>query len=177
MRGFLAVLLLSVLSIAGSAEAAALSVNKTSAVVSDPLNDTLPLRIPGAVVDFTVTVTNPLANALTTVSGVVYSDPIPSRTALRVLDLAGTGKGPLDYVDGSLLGTGLLGSNLTYSYAGLSSTTDRLDFSNDGGTTWTYVPVPDSDGYDANVTNIRVRLSGNQTAGGAFALRFRVKLN
>ena len=54
-------------------------------------------------------------------------------------------------------------SGLTYAYTSLGSTTDRLDFSNNSGATWTYVPVPDAQQADAAVTNLRVRL------GGAFA--------
>jgi uncharacterized repeat protein (TIGR01451 family) len=168
MRQWLLALLAVPLS-ATAAHGAALGITKTSAVVSDPLADLLPLRIPGAVVDYTVVIANPLANSTTTVSGVVYSDPIPARTALRVTDLASAGKGPVDFVQTL--------SGLSYTYSGLSSTTDTLDFSADGGTTWTYVPVADANGYDAAVTNIRVRLSGNQTAGTSVSLRFRVQVN
>lgn len=167
----LAGLILPTLAMAGVAHADALSVVKTSAVVSDPLNDLLPVRVPGAVVDYTATITNPLANATTTVTGIVYSDAIPARTALRVLDLASTGTGPVAFADG------LPASNLAYRYTSLSDSGDALDFSNDGGAHWTYVPMPDSDGYDAGVTNIRLRLSGNQAPGGSFTLRFRVRVN
>jgi uncharacterized repeat protein (TIGR01451 family) len=171
-RRFAGFILTSALALTGTgAGAAALGVVKTSAVVSDPLNDVLPLRVPGAVLDYTVTVTNPLANGTTTVSNVIYSDPIPDKTALYVLDLAGVGKGPV------VFSNGLPASNLTYTYTTISDTGDALDFSNDGGLHWTYVPMPDSGGFDAGVTNIRVRLTGNQTTGGSFALRFRVRVN
>lgn len=172
MRGFRYALLLVLLPAAQAAHGAALVIGKTSAVVSDPLNDLLPLRIPGAVVDYTVTISNPAANGTTAVTSVVFSDAIPAKTTMRVSDLAGTAKGPVDFVDGLLPS-----SALSYTYTSLSSTTDRLDFSNDGGTTWTYVPTPDANGYDPGVTNVRVRMVGNQAAASSFTLRFRVKVN
>jgi trimeric autotransporter adhesin len=56
-----------------------------------------------------------------------------------------------------------------------------VDFSNDGGVTWTYVPVPDGAGYDAAVTDIRMRPKGTMPGQGVgspnFELRFRVMVN
>ena len=65
---------------------------------------------------------------------------------------------------------------LTYSYVSLSNTGDSLAFSNNNGASYTYVPVPDADGFDANVTDIRINPAGTQTAGSAFNLRFRVRV-
>lgn len=145
----------------------ALQIVKTSAVVSDPQGNLLPKRVPGALVDYTVTVTNP-NGILTAVNGVTMSDAIPANTELRVADLGLLpGSGPVVFSEG------LVPSLLSYSYSGLGSTTDRLDFSNNNGATWTYVP---SGTYDRNVTNIRVRLGGNQVTGSSFSLRFRVRV-
>ena len=63
-------------------------------------------------------------------------------------------------------------SGLTYTYTSLASTTDDVDFSNDGGTTWTYVPVPNGSGVDPAVTHIRIRPKGTMAANSAFTLGF-----
>lgn len=151
-----------------TAAMAPLTISKTSAVVSDPQGNVLPKRVPGSLIDYTITVSNPNGIA-TPVTGVTLSDAIPANTILRVGDLGLLpGSGPVVFTDGVLPA-----SLLTYSFGGLGSTTDRLDFSRDNGATWTYVP---SGEFDANVTNIRVRLGGTQVAGSSFTLRFRVKV-
>jgi uncharacterized repeat protein (TIGR01451 family) len=59
-------------------QSAALSILKSSAVTSDPVNGaTNPKAIPGATVEYTVTLTNSGAVAA---AGVVISDPIPANT-------------------------------------------------------------------------------------------------
>jgi hypothetical protein len=75
------------------------------------------------------------------------------------------------------------GSNLTLTFTALNSPADDVDFSNDGGVTWTYTPVPDGAGYDAAVTHLRIRPRGRMAGwSGAgpfpsFAITFKVKLN
>lgn len=169
---------LLLLGVSGPVLAAAspLTVVKSLTVVSDPLNELLPKAVPGAYLDYTAVVTNPAANTLFPVKALVYVDAVPPRTSLMVTDLGSSGGGPVAFSDGSLLGLGLGGSGLTYGFTSLSSTADQLDFSNDGGTTWTYVPVPDANGCDASVTAVRVRFTGTQATGSAFSLRFRVRV-
>jgi uncharacterized repeat protein (TIGR01451 family) len=59
--------------------AAALTVAKTSSVFNDPFNGgTNPKAIPGAVVEYSIVVTN---SAATSATGVVVTDPIPANTA------------------------------------------------------------------------------------------------
>ncbi|WBO23152.1 hypothetical protein [Sphingomonas abietis] len=166
--------LLAMLVPAAGRAANPLTVVKTMTVVSDPLNETLPKAIPGALLDYTDTITNPTGGA-SNVTGIAFADAIPAKTKLIVTDLNGSGSGPVVFSDGGLI-LGLLGSNLTYSYSGLGSTTDRLDFSNDNGAHWDYVPVADADGADGAVTNIRVRPSGTQAVGSYFRIRFRVEV-
>lgn len=149
--------------------ASPLTVVKTSAVVSDPQGNLLPKRVPGAFVDYSATVTNP-NSALTTVNGVTFTDAIPANTALSVADLGLLNSGPIVFSEG------LVPSLLTYSFTSLGSSTDRLDFSKDNGATWTYTPTADANGCDSSVTNIRVRLGGNQVAGSNFTIRFRVRV-
>lgn len=141
-----------------------LTITKTSAVVSDPQGNLLPKRVPGAFVDYTITVSNP-NGITTTVNGVTIADAIPANTVLYVKDVALL-SGPVAYTDSLSL--------LTYTFTSLASTTDRLDFSCDNAATWTCTPVADANGNDSRVTNIRVRMGGNQVAGSSFSLRFRV---
>lgn len=152
-----------------------LVVAKQSAPVSDPVNNTSnPKRIPGGVSLYTITVTNQGAGAVDNNSvGVV--DAIPANTRLFVGNLGAPGSGPVAFVNGSP------SSALTWTFTALNSTTDDLDFSNDGGATWTYVPTPDANGYDAAVNAIRMRPRGVMpgTGGGNpnFQLQFRVLVN
>lgn len=153
--------------------AATLAVNKSSMVVSDQVNTLNPRALPGALIDYSLVVTNPLANALQPVRGVVIEDPIPANVALRVADLGAANSGPVEFADGTLLGLDPTGSGLTYSFGGYASTTDSVEFYD--GTSWAYQPVS-SGGFDANIRAIRVTLTGTQKAGTSFRLRYRVRL-
>lgn len=158
------------LAVAG---AASLAVNKSSMVVSDQVNALNPRALPGAQIDYSLVVTNPVTNALQPVRGVVIEDPIPANVALRIADLGAAGSGPVEFVDGTLLGLDLTGSGLSYTFAGYASTTDSVQFYD--GTSWNYLPVS-TGGFDANVRAIRVTLTGTQKAGTSFRLRYRVRL-
>lgn len=158
-----------------AAHAAPLVITKTSAVVADQVNLANPKALPGATVDYAIRVDNP--NGLLSgnaIGAVVIADTLPTTVALRVADYGAAGSGPVEFADGSLLGLGLLGSGLGYSYAGLASATDGLEFFD--GVTWSYTPVADAQGYDANVRAVRVKLTGAQAASSSFRLRFRVRL-
>ncbi len=173
MRRLLAIAL--TLLAAAPAQAAPLTAAKSSTLVSDPITGAvLPKRIPGALVDYNIRVDNP-NSALTTVGGVSVSDHIPAGTEIYVGNLGLPGSGPVAFSDGALLGL-LFGSGLTYSYGGLASGADSLAFSNNNGASYAYVPTPDADGFDANVTDVRINPTGTQTAGSAFNLRFRVRV-
>ena len=132
----------------------AFTVVKSSTVVSDPFNGTTnPKAIPGAVINYSVSVTN--TNAGTADSGTtVISDSVPANMRLYVGDVGGVGSGPVAFTNGSPT------SGLTYTFTSLSSTTDSIAFSNNGGATYTYTPVPDANGYDSNVTHFRVTPAG-----------------
>ncbi|MET0361314.1 MAG: hypothetical protein ABW048_06135 [Sphingobium sp.] len=166
-------LMAALLFAAVPAIAAPLTVTKRAQTISDPLGNLLPRAIPGAEVDYTVTINNP-NGVLAAVSGVTFADAIPAGTQLKVADLALLIPGPVEFIDGNVLG--LLGSGLSYGYTSLRATGDGLQFSSDNGVTWDYQPVADGNGCDVRVTNIRVSLTGLQVAGSSFALRFRVRL-
>ena len=149
---------------------------KTSTLVSDPLNGTNnPKHIPGAVVDYTLLITN-TGQGTADPDAIAVVDPIPTHTRLFVGDLGGLNSGPVAFVNGSP------SSALTWSYLGLASPADDLEFSLDG-TNWNHPPKADIDGFDTSGTKfIRMRpkgtLAGSTGSGNpSFQLRFRVQIN
>jgi uncharacterized repeat protein (TIGR01451 family) len=148
-----------------------LTVVKLSTVHSDPVNGTTnPKAIPGAVMEYRVIVTNPAANPVDADSMFVR-DPLPAQVELRVADLGGADSGPVSFTNGSPA------SGMTYSFGALSNLTDDLQFSNDHGATWNYVPTPDANGFDPMVTGIRVNPKGVFNPNNAqFTLKFQVRI-
>jgi hypothetical protein len=153
-----------------------LLVLKSVVTLSDPVNGGVsPKAIPGAVVSYTIQATNE-GGAPTDADSVSVLDAIPVQGELFVGDLGGLGSGPVAFTDGSP------SSGLAYTFISLGSGADSLSFSNDGGVTFTYTPVPDADGYDSAVTHVRIEPSGAfaaATAGGepSFALSFRLRVS
>ena len=152
-----------------------LVVSKTSQSFSDPVNNTTnPKSIPGATKLYMVRVTNQGSGTVDS-NALVIIDPLPANTRLYVGDLAAPGSGPLAFVQGAP------SSTLTWTYTALNSITDDVDFSNDGGVTWTYVPAPGGDGTDAAVNALRLRPKGTMAGNGGgntwFELQFRVLIN
>jgi uncharacterized repeat protein (TIGR01451 family) len=145
-----------------------LRVTKTSEVLSDPIRGTSqPKRIPGAFVRYSVGVVNTGTGTVDNAS-LVLTDPVPPGTSLFVSTAAGA---PVEFIDGAPA------SGLAFNYAA------NVSYSNQpgGGAPYTYVPVPDANGVDANVTGIRVAPSGVMVATGgsgnpSFTLRFRVRV-
>lgn len=157
------------------AAAAPLLVTKSNAVVADQVNALNPKAIPNATVDYAIRVDNPnTILSAQAIAAVFIQDTIPANVVLRIADYGAGGSGPVEFIDGNLLGLGLLGSGLNYGFTNLASTTDGLEFFD--GVSWTYTPAPDGQGYDARVRAIRVKLTGTQTASSAFRLRFRVRV-
>lgn len=146
-----------------------LVVAKTSYVVSDPTGGGNPKAIPGALVAYTITVTNTGYGGADTVR---ITDPIPANTGLYVNDIGGSPAGPVSFTSA--------GSGLTFSYSGLSSDTDDVDFADSGG--FGYHPSIDPvTGCDDNVTAILINPKGvlNPGAGGgsSFTVRFAVRVD
>lgn len=100
------------------------------------------------------------------------SDKVPEHLSLFVGDLQGSGSGPAAFTDHD--------SGLQFSFDGLSNPNDSVEFSSNGGATFDYIPVPDADGFDANVTHVRFRPRGAllTTTGPKerFSLRYRMKV-
>jgi uncharacterized repeat protein (TIGR01451 family) len=136
-----------------------LEVAKVLVTLSDPVNGTTePKGIPGATIAYSVSVTN-RGGEVVDPNTVVITDPIPTEAALWVGDVGLPGSGPIDFADGSP------SSGLSYTFVSLGSATDAVDFSSDGGSSWSYAPSPG--GSDPNVTHVRVRPRGSFAAATA----------
>jgi hypothetical protein len=142
-----------------------LTIVKASAPYLDPYNGTTnPKLIPGSYVAYTVTVANPGSYSVDN-DTVMVLDATPANLQLFVGNIP-SGTGPVLFQQGSP------SSTLTYSFTSLGSTTDDVEFSNDGGSTWTYVPTPNAYQVDPNVTHIRIRPKGTMAANSSFNLIF-----
>jgi hypothetical protein len=145
------------------------------ATISDPINGvTNPKSIPGAILQYTSVVTNQGAGT-SDANSFRYTNPVPVNGDLVVTDIAGPGSGPVVFTQGTPT------SGLTYSYVSLASAADSLEFSNDGGATWTYAPSAGGNGTDPAVTHFRIRPTGAFAArvgliGPAFTLQFRARV-
>jgi len=153
-----------------------LLVMKTVTTFSDPTSGVNPKAIPGAVMIYTIQVTNQGPGAVDADS-LRITDAIPSDTKLYVGDL---GDGPVAFLDGSSYGGTDSGLD-PYSYIALDNDTDDLAFSSNNGTSFTYYPSPDGDDCDQNVTNILINPKGSMDGAAAgnspsFQIRFRVQV-
>lgn len=141
-----------------------LSIAKTSAAYSDPVNGTTNAKlIPGGFADYSLIVTAPASTSPTN-NSVIVTDAIPANLSLFVGTYA-PGPGPVRFTAGS--------SALTYGFTSLASTADDLEFSNNGGASWTYTPTADANGVDAAVTHVRVRPKGSMAPGSSFTINLR----
>jgi hypothetical protein len=148
-----------------------LTVTRTSQVLEDPMNSTLnPKAIPGATIVNVTTVTNSGPGTVDAGSFFV-TEIIAADAALRVANFDGATSGPVQFTDG------VPASGLTYTFASLGDAGDDLAFSNNGGASFAYTPVPDVNGVDTTVTHLRISpknvLAGN--AGGNKSVTFSFK--
>ena len=142
------------------------SVTKVSSVVSDPVNgSTNPKALPGAIVEYLISVTN-TGGENADADSVSVTDDAPADAKMCLTSFGG-GSGPV------VFNAGTPSSGLTFSYISLDSTSDDIEFSSDDGANWNYVPSPDSEGCDANITDFRVEPGGSFAASATFSLRVR----
>ncbi len=142
-----------------------ISVTKISSVISDPVNGTTnPKAIPGALVEYLITVSNTGPGA-TDADSVVVTDDGPADAKMCLISEA---SGPVIFTDpGSNTG-------LTYNFASIGSGTDDLEFSDTDGSNFGYTPVADpEDGCDGEVTDFRLSPSGAMAGNSTFTLRVR----
>src|SRR5262249_17637964 len=87
---------------------------KSVTTISDPIEGTTrPKSIPGAIKEYTVTVTNQGAGA-SDANSIKLADAIPSQAELVVSDIGGAGSGPVLFTQGSPT------SGLTYTFTALN---------------------------------------------------------
>jgi uncharacterized repeat protein (TIGR01451 family) len=143
-----------------------LAVQKSSAVLTDPISGaTNPKRVPGALLTYSVTVTNPSA-ASADANSIVITDPLPAGTSMVVTP---SGVPVVEFINGTP------SSGLSFNAA------SGVTYSNQpgGGAPYTYVPTPDASGVDPAVTGIRIAPTGTMNAASgagqpSFTVRFRV---
>lgn len=153
--------------------AAASSVNlvlkKTVTPISDPINGTNnPTKIPGAVVRYSITVTN-TGRLAVDANSIILTDVLPAYLTFYAATTTGS---PVTFTDGTTA------SGLTYNYAANVSYSSQAS----GGTPYAYTPVPDTSGYDVNVTGLRIALGGvmsGATAAGqpSFTVSYLERIN
>jgi uncharacterized repeat protein (TIGR01451 family) len=135
--------------------------------VSDGIGNALPKAIPGAVLEYQVTVSNG-GRGISDMDSIVITDAVPTGTELFVGDLDGAGN-PVVFTDGA----GAQASGLVFDAA-----TD-LSFSNDDGSSYSHLPAAGD--WDSSITNLRINPRGVFAAGSSgitptFTLRYRVRV-
>lgn len=116
---------------------------------------------PGSEVTYTVNVSNTGAGAAT---GVVARDLLPSFMSLAINTFGAMQ--PIKFVDG------IPSSGLTPA---------GVEYSNNNGSTWLYTPISGGggspSGFDANITNFRVALTGTMPPGSSFSFQYKALLD
>ena len=144
----------------------ALTILKTSTVLSDPVNlGVNPRRIPNAVVRYDITITNS-GPGVVDAGTLVITDLVPANSSMYVL---GAGN-PVAFFNGTTP-SGLTfnaASHVSYSSAGTSGP-------------WNYTPMPDANGFDPAVRAVRIAPAGVMNAAGSgnpsFTVQFRVRID
>jgi uncharacterized repeat protein (TIGR01451 family) len=145
-----------------------LQVTKVASTLSDPINNNNgPKPIPGAIVEYTITVVNQGIGPADADS-LTITDPLPLSTALYVSTLSGD---PISFANGSPP------SGLSYNFASDVTFSDQIG----GGVPYNYTPTPDAQGYDPAVTGYRIAPTGsmNGDSGGgqpSFTVVFQVRI-
>lgn len=145
-----------------------LMVAKTVASISDPINGTTEQRsIPEATMGYTISVEN--RGSISPDAGtVVVSEDVPVDLSLCVSATCLTG-GPV-----------VLDTSASPVPPGVSL--GSVEYSNNGGLSYVYVPIPDAAGFDDAVDAVRITLAGTlasiDPAGPpSFALRFAARVD
>ncbi|ALP53607.1 hypothetical protein Tel_10955 [Candidatus Tenderia electrophaga] len=138
-----------------------IGVTKLSSVISDPISASNPKRIPGAVIEYMITVSNS-GNASPDADTTIVSNSIDSNKIEFYYD------GGVSFTDGAT------SSDLAIDTVSYSQTAAP------GPYVYDYTPSPDGDGYDPNITSFEVTTSGTFAYGGSpsasFTLKYRVRV-
>ena len=154
----------TVIDVTLTVEAKQLTVATSSRTTWDPVNGVInPKALPGGRQRTTLLVANPDIVAIEN-NSMALTLPVAARQRIA-LDGDGSGSPAVfTYADGSPA------SSLAFAYASPGSTTDDVDFSNDGGTSWSYAPVAGSAASQGAVTHVRLRPRGSMAPGSNFSI-------
>ena len=130
---------------------------KTSAPVATGGTDRF--YVPGADVDYTLTLTNTGGSAMD-VNSTLIADALPAGVTFFNGDIDSGTAGTQPFVFG---GAG----------SGLTLTAGNVSYSNNGGTSYAYAPAA---GYDPAVTAVRFQPQGQLAAYASATIRFRVRI-
>jgi len=120
-----------------------IKIEKTSISTYDPINlITNPKTIPGAIVKYTISARNEGLGS-TDINTVAIADKVPDNMVLCVSSVDRCSE--VSFIDGTV------SSTLSLS---------NVEYSNNNGSDFNYTPTADAQGFDATVTNVRVKLNG-----------------
>jgi hypothetical protein len=137
-----------------------ITITKLSSVISDPINGgSNPKRIPGAMIEYSITPSN-------------TGDGSPDADSTYVTDIIGINGVKYDVTTGVSFTDGTTSSALALG---------TVTYSDDAGPyIYDYTPVPDGDGCDSNVTSIKITTTGSFAFGGppapSFTCKYRVRV-
>lgn len=137
----------------------------------DPQSSTTnPRSTPGSVQRTTITLTNPDIVALDA-NSVNVVVPTPNRNVVALDGDKSATNAIITSTEGSPAST------LALTYSGPASTTDDVDFSANGGTSWSYAPTAGDPVTQAAVTTVRFRPRGTMAAGSSYSVSLPYSLN
>ncbi len=143
-----------------------ITISTAYATTWDAVNGThYPKTLPGARQRIATTVTNPDSIAIDS-NTVQLNLAVPPRASIA---LDGDKSGNSDFIRFT---EGTTPSKVTITYTSPGSATDDVDFSSDGGSSWTYTPVAGSPSSQAAVTNIRLRPRGAMFPTSSFVVSY-----
>lgn len=131
-----------------------LTLSKSSSIISDPLGSANPKRIPGSIVEYTITATNS-GTGIADNNTVIITDPIPSNTQYVVNSILFNPSAPIN--------------------SGLTANSSNYTYSLDGGGTYGSTQT-------TNVTHFKVAPTGQFLAPSgsgnpAFTVKYRVTID
>ena len=145
-----------------------LQIEKNVSATSDPINGPgNPFSIPGADMEYVIAVSN-LGTISPDTDSIIVTDELPAELRLCVTASCLSGGPVVLDVSGSPIPPGV--------------SIGAIDYSDDNGTTYTYTPVPDPEGFDAAVDAIRITMDGqlapvDPLGAPSFDLIFTTRIN
>ncbi len=136
-----------------------IAIAKTSAPVSTVITDPNRFAIPGADVDYTITVTNSGGSTVDIASQLI-ADILPASVEFFNGDIDPGTAGVQNFV-------------FTPNASGLTMATGNIAYSNNGGTSYVYAPPA---GYAPLVNAVRFNPQGTMAANSSFTVRFRTRI-